>query len=346
MSKPSTLFFFGLLFLGSHQAYGCDFSALQDIDCSVMWEPWKVIFDKSYATKEEEAYRFEVFCSSWEHIKQHNTNPGNGWTMDMNHFADLTPEEWKARHASGFRIHTQPPSYGEHTFQYDDFEGPLPSSVNWVTRGRITAVKNQGQCGSCWSFSTTGAVEGHVAIAHNAEPVSLSEQELVDCSTSYGDHGCDGGMMDFGFEYVQKNGGLCAEEAYPYEAKQGMCRSSSCNHVSPIKGYSNVQPRDEAALMAAVAKGPVSIAIEADQSAFQFYRSGVMDGSCGRATDHGVLVVGYGHDEDQHLDYWLVKNSWGPVWGEQGYIRLARNATLNDGFGQCGILSTPSFPLV
>ena len=152
--------------------------------------------------------------------------------------------------------------------------------------------------------------------------------------------------MDFGFEYIQKNGGLCSETAYPYKGVQGKCRASSCTHHSPIKGHTDVQPGSQASLMAAVAHGPVSIAVEADQTSFQFYKSGVMTSPCGRALDHGVLVVGYGHDEDQGVDYWLVKNSWGPTWGEEGYIRLLRNGTLNDGFGQCGILSTPSFPLV
>lgn len=319
-----------------------DLEAFFATDCSDLWEFWKEVVEKDYKTEEEDAYRFKIFCSSWDTVRNHNS-ANHSWSMDLLPTADMSPQEWSDRFTGGFRVFAQP-SFDAEEFCYEG--QTLPPEVNWAAEGHVTRVKNQGKCGSCWSFSTTGAIEGRTSIANDERPVSLSEQELVDCSSSFGDHGCDGGMMDFGFDYVAKNGGLCTESAYPYKGVQGQCRSSTCKHVSPIRGHKDVQPGSEKALMAALAEGPVSIAIEADQAAFQFYRGGIMHGSCGRAIDHGVLLVGYGHDEELEMDYWLVKNSWGPDWGEKGFIRLVRNPSLNDGFGQCGILSTPSFPIV
>uniref|UniRef100_A0A7S3YVJ6 Peptidase C1A papain C-terminal domain-containing protein n=2 Tax=Lotharella globosa TaxID=91324 RepID=A0A7S3YVJ6_9EUKA len=214
-----------------------------------------------------------------------------------------------------------------------------PDSVDWVAKGAVSPVKNQGQCGSCWAFSTTGAVEGIHEIT-TGELVSLSEQELVDCAGAYGNLGCNGGLMDSGFEFVIKNG-LCTEKDYSYVAKQGQCEKSKCTAAVKISGYHDVPSRSSSALLQAVAKQPVSIAIEADRSVFQFYSSGVMDSSsCGTQLDHGVLLVGYG--EESGKKYWKVKNSWGASWGQDGYILLGRET--GDGAGTCGILLQPSYP--
>jgi len=217
------------------------------------------------------------------------------------------------------------------------------TSVDWTAKGVVTPVKNQGSCGSCWAFSTTGSVESNSAIK-TGSLISLSEQELVDCSGSYGNDGCDGGLMDYAFEYVKANGGLCTETDYAYTGVDGTCKSSGCTHYNPITGYTDVTQDSETSLETAVTNGPVSVAIEADQYAFQFYSSGVLTGTCGTSLDHGVLAVGYGTTNGQ--DYWKVKNSWGTSWGEAGYVLICRNCDKNGNAGECGILEEPSYPTV
>lgn len=189
-------------------------------------------------------------------------------------------------------------------------------------------------------------MEGIVEIS-TGKLISLSEQQLVDCSGSYGNMGCNGGLMDDAFKYIIANGGLCSEADYPYTAADGTCKASSCTKVATISGYHDVPQQNVQAFKAAVAQQPVSIAIEADQYSFQFYSGGVMTGACGTQLDHGVLAAGYGSDGSQ--GYWLVKNSWGASWGESGYIRLgadlnAQSSSYNGGAGQCGLLNSASYP--
>ncbi len=228
----------------------------------------------------------------------------------------------------------------------------IPASVDWVTAGAVTPVKDQGQCGSCWSFSTTGAIEGAMKVTYGTL-ISLSEQNFVDCdnlSNGGRDHGCNGGLMDNAFTWAGKNGGVCTEAAYPYVSgvtkTAGTCTQDKCSkvaHSAPTK-YTDVAKNSDSALMSALAQQPVSVAIEADQAAFQLYKSGVLTAPCGTNLDHGVLAVGYGNLNG--VDYWKVKNSWGSSWGDQGYILLQRGAGVQSG-GQCGILlGPPSYPSV
>ena len=212
--------------------------------------------------------------------------------------------------------------------------------------GAVTNVKNQGACGSCWAFSTTGALEG-AKYLKTGELVALSEQNLLDCD--HQDLGCSGGLMDNAFKFDEKSGGLCSEADYPYEAKQNDECRTDCTDVpgSIVHTFMDVPPGKEKALLAAIAMQPISIAIQASQFVFQFYKSGVItDDSCGRsaAIDHGVLAVGYGTDLDTQEPYWLVKNSWGATWGDNGYVKLGRKS--KNQFGMCAILKMASFPIV
>lgn len=227
----------------------------------------------------------------------------------------------------------------------------VPESIDWVNNGAVTPVKNQGQCGSCWSFSTTGALEGAYYIK-NGVLDSFSEQQLVDCDTRKNggkDMGCNGGLMDNAFSWIEKNGGLCTEEDYAYTSgttkTAGTC-DTSCTVVSgsEIISYTDVKANSDNDMMTALAQQPVSIAIQADQKDFQLYNSGVFTGSCGTKLDHGVLVVGYGSLDGE--DYYRVKNSWGTTWGDNGYIYLGRGDKFNNGSGQCGMLMQASYPTV
>ena len=225
----------------------------------------------------------------------------------------------------------------------------LADSVDWVSKGGVTPVKNQGQCGSCWSFSTTGALEGAYYVKYNSLP-SFSEQQLVDCDNfQHGgrDHGCNGGLMDNAFKWIKNNDGLCSEDSYPYVSgdtkKPGTCETT-CDNIknSKISNYVDVQKSSDSSMMEALMQQPVSIAIQADQKDFQLYKSGVFTGSCGTKLDHGVLAVGYGSSNGE--DFYLVKNSWSSEWGDNGYIKLGRGDSYNNGNGQCGMLLQASYP--
>jgi len=228
----------------------------------------------------------------------------------------------------------------------------LPAMVDWVKAGAVTPVKDQGQCGSCWSFSTTGALEGAYKIK-NGDLVSFSEQQLVDCDNWKNggrDHGCNGGLMDNAFTWIGKNDGLCTESDYPYTSgggQSGTCQESCMNVAgSQVQEFVDVIQSDDNAMMSALVLQPVSVAIEADQREFQLYKSGVFTATCGTNLDHGVLVVGYGTDAVSGKDYYRVKNSWGESWGQGGYILLGRGEEYNGGQGQCGVLLDASYPVL
>eukprot|EP00470_Lotharella_oceanica_P000687 CAMPEP_0170174086 /NCGR_PEP_ID=MMETSP0040_2-20121228/7333_1 /TAXON_ID=641309 /ORGANISM="Lotharella oceanica, Strain CCMP622" /LENGTH=325 /DNA_ID=CAMNT_0010415577 /DNA_START=50 /DNA_END=1027 /DNA_ORIENTATION=- len=288
-------------------------------------------FDRS-----EFASRYEIFRNNVNFIRKHNSE-GHSYTLAINEYADMT---WKEFHAAKYGSVMPKRPYITSQNAPEETSVAAPSSVDWTSQGAVTPVKNQGQCGSCWSFSATGALESANYI-QNGKLESYSEQQLVDCARKYGNAGCNGGLMDSAFEYVIANG-ICSESDYPYTARDGSCRSSCNPLLKSVSGYKDVRSADESGLKTAVAKQPVSVAIEADKPVFQFYSGGVLTGSgCGTQLDHGVLVVGYGTMGG--TDYWKVKNSWGASWGTKGYILIERGA---GGRGVCGIASQPSYPVV
>jgi C1A family cysteine protease len=307
----------------------CGVAAYSEADYQTMFTNWLAENAKTY-THDDFVMRYRIFKRNVDFIEEHNAQ-NLGWTMAINQFADLSPAEWKALYTSGYNSSDRERS-----------EAPLlglqaAAAIDWNAAGAVTPVKDQGQCGSCWAFSTTGSFEGAYQIATGTLK-SFSEQQLVDCAGSQGNMGCNGGLMDYAFEYIIKNGGLCLESDYGYTARDGTCQSSRCTPAGTISGYTDVPANNEAALLTATNIGPVSVAIEADQMAFQFYSGGVLDGGCGTNLDHGVLVTGYGTDSASGKDYWSVKNSWGASWGEAGYIRIVRNKNM------CGISLDPSYP--
>jgi len=299
------------------------------------FESWVITYNRSYANLSEYNARHIIYTSNLLKIAKHNSED-HSWTMGVNQFADLTSDEFRRQYAGCYHSRSN-------RYSYNLESTALPESVNWTAQGVVTPVKNQGQCGSCWAFSTTGSTESAWSISKN-ESVSLSEQQLVDCSGAEGNQGCNGGLMDYGFQYIINNRGITFEDNYPYTARDGTCNKQKASDIAAsITGFKDVPTNSELALMTAIAQQPVSVAVEADQSVFQLYSGGVMTAKCGTNLDHGVLAVGYGTLNNQ--DYWIVKNSWGEDWGLQGYILLGRGNQYGNA-GQCGIQMDPSYPVV
>ncbi|PON96405.1 Cyseine protease [Trema orientale] len=311
-------------------------------------EQWMVTNGKVYKDALEKERRFNIFKDNVEFIESFNADEKRAFKIRMNEFGDLTNEEFRATRngyrrikPTGLWLHNKESTSASSLFKYENVT-EVPSSFDWRKKGAVTPIKNQQQCGSCWAFSAVAATEGITKIARG-KLVSLSEQQLVDCDTKSYDKGCQGGYMENAFNFIVKNRGITSEAIYPYKAKDGACNfRKSVFHVAKIKGYQTVPQNNEAALLKAVAHQPVSVAIDAGGSAFQFYSSGVYKGSCGTSLNHGVTAVGYGTDDDG-TKYWIVKNSWGTNWGEEGYVRIERD--VDDKEGRCGIAMDASYPI-
>ncbi|KAK3017852.1 hypothetical protein RJ639_004544 [Escallonia herrerae] len=330
------------LFLGLCQ--GFDFHEKELETEKSLWdlyERWRSHHTVS-TNLDEKHRRFNVFKANVQHV--HNVNKmDKPYKLKLNKFADLTNHEFRSTYAGSKIKHhrmLRGDKVGSGTFMYENVES-VPLSVDWRKNGAVNAVKDQGQCGSCWAFSTIVAVEGINQIK-TKKLVSLSEQELVDCDTGENE-GCNGGLMDLAFDYIKKKGGITTENNYPYRAEDGRCDASKENSPAvSIDGHEDVPAKNEDALLKAAANQPIAVAIDAGGSDFQFYNEGVFNGDCGTELDHGVAIVGYGTTLDG-TKYWIVRNSWGPEWGEKGYIRMKRGISAKEGL--CGIAMEASYPI-
>ncbi|XP_055873225.1 procathepsin L-like [Biomphalaria glabrata] len=311
------------------------------ISLDAEWTRFKVAYNKIYRDPKEEMMRRKVWEGHLAYIQKHNEAYDRGdysFYLGENNYADMTNEEF-VKTMNGYRMRSAAPR--SHLVHVAGDIRDLPAEVDWRTKGYVTDVKNQGQCGSCWAFSSTGALEGQ-HFKKTGILVSLSEQNLVDCSQKQGNQGCNGGWMDQAFTYIKVNKGIDTESSYPYEGVDGSCRFKAANVGANDTGFIDVKSKDESALQDAVANvGPISVAIDASHESFQLYKGGVYHSIfCSQTSlDHGVLAVGYGNYNGK--DYWLVKNSWGTSWGEKGYIMMSRNKNNN-----CGIATTASYPTV
>ncbi|KAI3942881.1 hypothetical protein MKW92_006758 [Papaver armeniacum] len=291
-------------------------------------QEWMIQYGKVYNNQAEMEKRFNIFKANVEFIESSNVE-NKPYKLSVNEFADQTIEEFKSSR-NGYKKSWRRSPRESTAFRYENVTA-VQSTMDWRKKGAVTPVKDQGQC----------AMEGITQLA-TGKLTSLSEQELVDCDTKGEDQGCEGGLMDDAFEFIQENRGLATEANYPYNGVDGSCNTKKANtHAASINGYEDVPANNEASLLKAVSKQPVSVAIDASGQDFQFYSSGVFTGTWGTELDHGVTAVGYGTDSDG-TKYWLVKNSWGTSWGEEGYIRMQRDVDANEGL--CGIAMEASYP--
>lgn len=312
-------------------------------ETEALWKLFKLSFKKEYESEALENLRRNVFLDNKRAIDEHNARYEEGkvsFKMGLNQFSDMTLKEFSDTN-NGFRMpgKSSLPVWSEAAATVKD----LPDYVDWRRNNMVTPVKNQGQCGSCWAFSSTGALEGQHSI-QAGELVSLSESQLVDCAADYGPKGCNGGWMDDAYKYIVANGGIDTEASYPYVPQQRTCAFNSATIGANMTGSVRLPSGDEDALKKAVATiGPIAVAIDATSATFMSYQSGVYyDTTCSSVKlDHAVLVVGYGTDSSRNLDYWIVKNSWDVTWGEKGYILMARGYS-----NMCGIATHAVYPTV
>lgn len=314
-------------------------------DLDKEWTAFKNTYSKIYTDAAEEGYRRDVWEDHRRYIQQHNLEADRGlhtFRVGVNKYADMPNWEFRQKMLGYIPRNRTISSHAQNQLVFNRVRRQIPDQVDWREAGYVTPVKDQGQCGSCWAFSSTGALEGQW-FKRTGDLISLSEQNLVDCDTEI-NQGCNGGFMQLAFIYIAQNDGIDTESSYPYEARDGPCRFTRGNVGADVIGYRDITPYEsESALQEAVATiGPISVAMDAELS-FQLYESGVYyEPRCTsryELLNHAVTAIGYGSTADG--DYWLVKNSWGTSWGESGFARMARNRGNN-----CGIATDASYPLV
>ncbi|NWI37205.1 CATL2 protein, partial [Picathartes gymnocephalus] len=305
------------------------------------WEEWKSLYTKEYSG-EAEAVRREVWEQNLRYIQQHNQEESQGkhsYRLAMNHFGDLTNQEFNELMNGYIPVRREEPAP---IFQASAAL-KAPVKVDWRAKGYVTPVKSQGDCGSCWAFSATGALEG-LMFRKTGKLVVLSEQNLIDCTQTRGNEGCRGGHMQQAFQYVRENG-LNSERTYPYKGTDNSrCQYDPQDKAATCSGYKTVPTGNEVALQQVVADvGPVSVAVDARSQNFQFYKSGLYTCASGQQNvTHAMLLVGYDTTQlgKRNVSYWILKNSWAKCWGEKGYMYL-----LKDAGNQCGVASDASYPL-
>merc|ERR1712055_73658 len=314
-------------------------------DLDQQWQDFKTKYAKDYTNEIESAKR-AVWEDNYHFMEEHNAAYKKGlktYEVGENEYNDLSHAEF-VNMMNG--LHYSESDRKANPIFLSNLEA-LPEEVDWRPKGFVTPIKNQKMCGSCWAFSTTGSLEG-ATFNKTKKLVSLSEQNLVDCSIKQGNHGCSGGLMDFAFQYIKDNNGIDTEESYPYTAKTGRkCLFNNATVGATLTSWTDIKKGSEKDLAAAVATvGPVSVGIDAAHRGFQMYKKGVYHEKRCSSTllDHGVLVVGYGSvqkENGKNEHFWTVKNSWGTSWGNKGYIEMAKDAK-----NMCGIATAASYPVV